>query len=109
MKLLFDENLSPKLSRLLQDLYPGSRHARALNLRRDYYGLWDYAKEYDFCIVTKDGDFRDLSDRYGPPPKAVLIRLGNGPARDVEILLRERYADLLALDQDESRGLLELP
>lgn len=109
MKLLFDENLSPKLSRLLQDLYPGSRHARALNLRRDYYGLWDYAKEYDFCIVTKDGDFRDLSDRYGHPPKAVLIRLGNGPARDVEILLRERYADLLALDQDESRGLLELP
>ena len=63
----------------------------------------------DFCIVTKDSDFKDLSDRYGPPPKAVLIRLGNGPVRDIEALLRERYADLLALDRDESRGLLELP
>lgn len=109
MKLLFDENLSPQLPRLLQDLYPESRHARRdLNLGRDY-GIWDYAKDYDFYIVTKDGDFKDLSNRYGQPPKVILIRLGNGPVEKVAALLRECYLDLLDLKRDESRGLLELP
>ena len=33
MKLLFDENLSPKLPRLLDTLFPGSQHVRDCNLK----------------------------------------------------------------------------
>jgi len=33
MKLLFDQNLSPRLLRLLADLYPDSTHVRDVGLR----------------------------------------------------------------------------
>ena len=33
MKLLFDENLSPKLVRLLEDLFPDSVHVRDVGLK----------------------------------------------------------------------------
>ncbi len=33
MKLLFDQNLSPRLPRLLADLYPESVHVREVGLR----------------------------------------------------------------------------
>ena len=33
MKLLFDENLSPRLCRLLADIYPDSAHVRDIGLR----------------------------------------------------------------------------
>lgn len=33
MKLLFDQNLSPRLPRLLADLYPDSAHIRELGMR----------------------------------------------------------------------------
>ena len=34
MKLLFDNNLSPRLSAALADVYPDSVHVRALALQR---------------------------------------------------------------------------
>ncbi len=40
MKLLFDENLSPKLPRLLADLFPGGTHVRDCGLK----GLADKPK-----------------------------------------------------------------
>ncbi len=33
MKLLFDQNLSPRLPRLLSDLYPDSIHVREVGLK----------------------------------------------------------------------------
>lgn len=33
MKLLFDQNLSPRLPRLLADIYPDSVHVRDVGLR----------------------------------------------------------------------------
>jgi predicted nuclease of predicted toxin-antitoxin system len=33
MKLLFDQNLSPRLARLLADIFPDSTHVREVGLR----------------------------------------------------------------------------
>jgi predicted nuclease of predicted toxin-antitoxin system len=42
MKLLFDQNLSPRLARLLADLYPGSIHVREVGLRDAVdAAIWD--------------------------------------------------------------------
>jgi predicted nuclease of predicted toxin-antitoxin system len=45
MKLLFDENLSPKLSGFLGPLFPDSTHVRECGLRgqRDV-DVWEYAR-----------------------------------------------------------------
>lgn len=57
MKLLFDQNLSPKLVNGLADLFPGSRHVQSETLDcADDDQVWDHAKRNSFAIVTKDED-----------------------------------------------------
>ena len=57
MKLLFDQNLSHKLVRLLADLFPDSLHVREVGLNAAGDPLvWDYAKAHGFVIVSKDSD-----------------------------------------------------
>ena len=110
MKLLFDQNLSRQLPRLLADRYPESRHIREAGMRgAPDDGIWAYAREDDFIIVTKDTDYRVLSRNLGHPPNVILITLGNWPTSEVETLLRERYSAVAAMYQDELRALLELP
>jgi predicted nuclease of predicted toxin-antitoxin system len=44
MKLLFDQNLSPRLPGLLSDLYPGSVHVREIGLAEATdTAIWNYA------------------------------------------------------------------
>ena len=61
MKLLFDQNLSPKLVKRLADLYPDSNHVYDLGIdRSNDKELREYARLKNFVIVTKDADFSDL-------------------------------------------------
>ena len=54
MKLLFDENLPPRLTQSLADLYPGSTHLRDSGLRGVSDGeVWLYAKENSFTTFPK--------------------------------------------------------
>ena len=61
MKLIFDENLSPKLPSRLNDLSPNSLHVREVNMEStDDSVVWNYAKKNNFVIVSKDSDMHDL-------------------------------------------------
>jgi predicted nuclease of predicted toxin-antitoxin system len=45
MKLLFDENLSPKLPQRLVDIFPNSLHVRDVGMKATIDPIvWDYAK-----------------------------------------------------------------
>ena len=78
MRLLFDENLSPKLSVLLQDLYADSKHMEECGLgKADDSVIWAYARDQGFIIVTKDFDFYQRSVAYGAPPKVIWLQLRN--------------------------------
>jgi predicted nuclease of predicted toxin-antitoxin system len=73
-KLLFDQNLSPKLVKSLVDLYPNSDHLDLLELgTADDVLVWKYAEQNGFTVVTKDADFADLSVLFGFPPKVIRI------------------------------------
>lgn len=110
MKLLFDQNLSPRLPRLLADLYPGSIHVREVGLRDAHdSAIWAYALENRFVIVSKDSDFQQQSLLLGPPPKFIWLRVGNRPTRDVHDVIR-KYADALAaFEQNRNESHLMLP
>lgn len=60
MKLLFDQNLSPRLPQVLADLYPESSHVsfHALDQASDY-AVWEFARQEGFTLVSKDTDFND--------------------------------------------------
>ena len=110
MRLLFDWNLSPRLTTMLHDLFPQSIHVQDLGLDQTAdTALWDYAISNGLVIVTKDKDLRDLSVARGHPPKVIRIELGNCPTQAVGALLRERRDELRNFHRDPQRGLLTLP
>ena len=78
MKLLFDENISPRLSEALADIYPGSAHVHRCGLgSADDSAVWQYAKDNGFAIVSKDSDFQERSVLLGAPPKVIWLRATN--------------------------------
>jgi predicted nuclease of predicted toxin-antitoxin system len=92
MKLLFDQNLSPKLAPRLKDLFPDSSHVFVLGLERsDDRSVREYAAIHEFVIVTKDADYSDLSMILGFPPNVIWIRRGNCSTDDIERLIRINF------------------
>lgn len=99
MKLLFDQNLSFRLAATVADIFPGSCHARDLGLATaDDSIFWDYAKQHGFAIISKDGDFHQLSLVFGAPPKVVWLRVGNVSTAEIEALMRRHAATIHAFD-----------
>lgn len=110
MKLLFDANLSPRLVKRLEDLFPGSVHLFDLPLPRDAddLAIWSYARQNGFDVVTADGDdYPPLTLRFGPPPKVILLESWRFPTKIAEELIRSnaiKIAQFAVSDQ----GLLVL-
>lgn len=53
MKLLLDENLSPRLARSMSDLFPESLHVADCGLgASDDAAIWRFAAETAFAILT---------------------------------------------------------
>jgi len=109
MKLLFDENLSPKLPKRLGDLFPNSLHVRDVGMKATSDPIvWDYAKDNDLMIVSKDADMHDLSLVVGNPPKVIWLRLGNCSTLQVETVLRRDFNAIKLFYEDKSLSLLAL-
>ena len=100
MKLLLDENLSKRLVPFLQAHYPDTSQVVLLGLEQaSDREIWQYAKQHDYVIVTKDSDYQDLSELYGSPPQVILLMLGNSDkARLLKVLIdsKEDIQQLLA-------------
>jgi predicted nuclease of predicted toxin-antitoxin system len=109
MKLLFDENLSHRLVKLLAAEFPGSEHVRHVSLKSAADPLiWQYAKQNGFAIVSKDTDFEQRALLHGHPPKVVWVRLGNCSTAEVETLLRGRLAELQNFQADPQASFLAI-
>jgi len=110
MKLLFDQNLAPRLVSSLHDLFPDSAHvdAHGLGTASDQT-VWKFAIEHGFALVSKDADFVDRSIQFGAPPKVISITLGNCTTAQVESLFRMRFAAIESFDRDTEAALLFLP
>ena len=110
MKLLFDQNLSPRLPRLLADIYAESIHVREVGLRdADDFAIWQYAKLEGYAIVSKDSDFQQRSLLHGAPPKFIWLRVGNCTVKRIESLLRSYSAAVHTFNLDDSKSHLMLP
>ncbi|OGK79292.1 MAG: hypothetical protein A2X52_12760 [Candidatus Rokubacteria bacterium GWC2_70_16] len=109
MKLLLDQNLSPRLAHALAAIYPGTLHVRDVGLQAAGDAtVWSYAAQHGYAIVSKDADFHQRSFLLGHPPKVVWIRRGNCSTVEIEEILRSRHADLLAFERDDQEAFLAL-
>ena len=109
MKLLFDQNLSPRLVKRLENLFPNSMHVQNVGLAAEKdTELWNYARDNDYCIVSKDTDFIARSAIHRWPPKVILLRVGNCSTNRIEAILITHYSDIQTFARNFERGLLVL-
>lgn len=109
MKLLFDQNLAPRLARDLADIFPESAHVRDLGMTRSSdREIWDHAREAGFVVVSKDNDFQQMSFVFGPPPKVIWIRRGNCSVEETERILRSNSARIHEFEGDQVAAYLIL-
>ncbi len=109
MKLLLDQNLSPRLAASLCEVYPGSTHVRDVGLgSATDEAVWNYAAAHGFAIVSKDADFHQRSFLLGPPPKVIYIRCGNCSSRDIEGTLKAHRQDLQKFEREAAAAFLVL-
>lgn len=109
VKLLFDENLSPKLVAALADAFPDSAHVDRIGLgSADDGQVWEYARQNGFTIVSKDSDFHEKSLLLGYPPKVICIKRGNCANKQIELLLRNKAEQINELIADPEAALLIL-
>ena len=109
MKLLFDENLSPRLAKDLVALFPGSQHIDLAGLHgKSDEAVWEYARLQGFIIVSKDNDFRQRSFLKGAPPKVIWLSVGNAGTEAISRLLRDSHARIATFVANEEESLLIL-
>jgi len=87
VRLLFDENLSPRLVDELTTEFPGSLHIRSVGLRgSDDVTIWEYAGKHGFVIVSKD----------------------NAGTESIAQLLRDQIVKISAFNADPEASLLPI-
>ncbi len=92
-KILIDENLSDRLTPVLNDNFPGSSHIKSEHLmKNDDIIIWNWAKDKGYCILTKDWDFKFMSSTFGCPPKVIRLNCGNKTTNYIIDLLKQKVS-----------------
>lgn len=109
MKLLLDENLSPRLLEVLARAFPSSKHVEHVGLRgRPDLEVWEFAAREGFVVVSKDHDFRELSFLYGSPPKVIWLGVDDARTSEIAELILESRLRIAAFERDAEESLLAL-
>ena len=109
MKLLLDQNISPKLVESLSNLYPGSIHVQEVGMdKATDEAIWVYAKLNNVTIISKDADFAERSLLFGFPPFVVWIRKGNCTTSEIKNTLIDNYELISNFASASKTGFLNL-
>ena len=103
MKLLFDQNISFRVVKLLYELFPEAKHVNEYSLQSvSDRQIWNYAKENQFHIVSFDADFNDLITLFGHPPKVIWLRIGNTSSQNIARTLSVHFEAIKSFLTDEN-------
>lgn len=88
MRLLFDQNISFKIIKKISEYFPQAKQIRSTGLENSSdLQIWEYSKTNNYCIVTFDSDFIDLTNLKGFPPKIIWLRIGNTTTENIALTL----------------------
>ena len=109
MKLLFDQNISHRILKVLSTKFEGSTSVKKEKLiNNSDKAIWDFAKNSGYTIVTQDSDFNDFNLLYGFPPKIIWIRTGNIKTEELAIILKNHFSEISDFESDENYGCFEI-
>ncbi|MBV6404709.1 MAG: DUF5615 family PIN-like protein [Flavobacteriales bacterium] len=104
MKLLLDENISYRVQRSVQEVFPGTCHVSAIQGLKGDKAIWEHARAHDLVLVTFDHDFVQLAALYGFPPKVLLLTLRNPRYAAIASLLIMKQQQILDFVQETEEG-----
>jgi predicted nuclease of predicted toxin-antitoxin system len=94
-----DAQLPPALAGWLRDL--GESHAVHVEdlglLSAEDPEIYEKARHAGAVVITKDSDFVQLQDRFGPPPRILWITCGNRNNRFLKDLVIRSWPQVKAL------------
>lgn len=96
-KYLIDANLPYYFSLWHNDNY---EHVIDLDPEMKDSEIWEYAKNHNFTIVTKDTDFSNLVLLNNPPPKVIHIKFGNMKMNVFHNAISGIWDEVLEMSQD---------
>ena len=113
MNLLFDQNISPRILKILPKQFSKCQQVRFVGLEDSSdFEIFQFARENDFAVVTFDSDFVDLNAMHGTPPKIVYLNTGNLTTNNITELLMDnilRINHYLDSDSDDILELIKAP
>lgn len=91
VKFIIDANLP-----LLFSLWNNKKfiHVYELNDEMSDEEIWNYAKERELTIVTKDADFSLKVLYYGAPPRVIHLRIGNMKMDSLHSFLQKNWNEI---------------
>ena len=109
MKLLFDQNISPRILKILPQELSDCQQVWFVGLEDSSdFEIFQFSRDNDFAIVTFDSDFVDLNAMYGPPPKIVYLNTGNLSTQNTSDLLIDNILRINHYLESNSDDILEL-
>ena len=109
MRLLFDQNISHRILKILSAEFQGSTTVKNENLiNSSDQAIWEFAKKSNYTIVTQDSDFNDLNLLNGFPPKIIWIRTGNLKTEELANILKNHYTEINDFENNENFGCFEI-
>lgn len=99
MVVWVDAQISPRVASWMADtLEVRAIHVSALGLRSaDDPTIFEAAREANVVFITKDGDFVQLLERHGPPPRVLWLHSGNTSNAHLRTLLDAAWARAVVL------------
>lgn len=92
MRLLFDQNISFRVISKINIAFLDAKQVRQLGIENySDIEIWKFTKEKEYTIVTFDGDFYDLSNFKGFPPKIIWLRFGNTKTDFIAKIINSRH------------------
>lgn len=110
MKILLDENLSKRIIPLIAQAFPETvaliSPATGLTPPISDHSVWQFAKQNDQHIFTRDEDFIKLSLQFGVPPKVVYLAVGNVSNTGLAEIINRHSVDIKDFIADEDTAFL---
>jgi predicted nuclease of predicted toxin-antitoxin system len=104
---IIDNNLSPRLTKVLQPIFPNAIHVADAGLAAVNDNIiWSYAKKNHLHILTKDSDFVNILHLKGFPPKVIRLNCGNVTTQQIITLLKTNENLIKSFIQNNGLGLL---
>jgi predicted nuclease of predicted toxin-antitoxin system len=96
-KYLVDANLPAKISVWQSNDF---EFVKNINDQWTDSEIWDYAKQNNLTIITKDADFSHRIIVSPPPPKIIHIKIGNMKLKEFESIIQKIWTTTKKLSEN---------